>query len=267
MFKIGLCLSGGAAKSYVFVGLLKALEKENIPISILTGTSAGAIIAAFFGLGYSAKEIEEKTLDLINWNIGSISLFPKKSLLDNKNLKAYFQKNFENKNLEDFKIPLQISTTDLIEGKEYIIKEGPLVTALLATTAFPGMYPPIKINDKLLVDGGVLNNTPTDILKRLGSDFIITMNTYPEPKEDDYDNLLKVIFRSYQIIDINKIDNSLKIADFVFYPDLEGIKLTSIKQGKYIIDKGEESFYKQSDDFKKKLRLKKIKKFLTFGIL
>ncbi|HOK39488.1 MAG TPA: patatin-like phospholipase family protein [bacterium] len=266
MFKIGLCLSGGGAKSIVYIGLLKALEEEGIKLSVLSATSAGALIGALYSVGYSINEIEKIAVSLAEYSLTSISIFPKKSLFDNKNFLKFLEQYLNNKYFEDCKIPIFITATDLLKGEEVIFSKGELKLAVLASCSFPAIFPPVKYNDYLLVDGGVLNNTPTDILKKAKMNFIITADTYTYEEKEEYDNLLKILFRSYQLIDKMKIKFSLKKADFILKPELDEIGLTSLKEAKYIILKGYESFQRQKKEFYKKIRNSKIKYYLQFGL-
>jgi len=161
--KIGLALSGGGIRGVAHLGVLQALSDRGIEFSHISGTSAGAIAAAFFAGGYTPKETLEiikvaHLLRRLRPSIGSTGLL---SILHVEDLlKEYFPDN----NFSKLKIPISVTSVDLGEGKLVYFNDGELVKSLLASCCLPGLFKPIIINGHMFVDGGILNNFPVEPL-------------------------------------------------------------------------------------------------------
>jgi NTE family protein len=152
-----LVLSGGVARGLSHIGIYKALSEFHIVPKIIAGTSAGAIIGAFIAKGFHADEIADiasKTniISIRNFNPGSLGLFKPHSI------KRNLQKYLGNINFDALNVELVVAATDIKSGKPYYLKNGPLIPALLATSAIPVIYKPVTINDVLLIDGGISDN-------------------------------------------------------------------------------------------------------------
>ncbi len=168
--RIGLILSGGAARGFAHIGLLRALERADIPADVIAGTSMGAILGAFYANGYSAEEIYDiarsiSWRDIIDFSFGS-GLFKGQKL--HKFLAQHLPETFE-----ELKKPLVISTTDIETGEEVFIYRGDLITALRASSCFPGAFEPIFFNGRTLADGGIVNNIPVNAAAFLHADFTV----------------------------------------------------------------------------------------------
>jgi NTE family protein len=156
-----LVLSGGVARGLSHIGTCKALFELNIKPKIIAGTSAGAIIGAFIAKGFHADEIAEiaiKTniISLMNFRPGNLGLFKPSSI------KRNLQKYLGHINFEDLDIELVVAATDIKKGKPHYLKSGPLIPALLASSAIPMIYKPVKINHIMLIDGGISDNFPVE---------------------------------------------------------------------------------------------------------
>ncbi len=204
--KIGLALGGGGARGIAHIGVLKVLEKNGIKPDFIAGTSIGAFIGACYCLGMTAEELEKEVKRLGNKRkIFSDFLdfsSPRKSILKGKKLKKYFN-NFLGKDLKfgDLKIPLQIVSTDLGTGEEVIIKRGRVVNAIMSSVCVPGIFPPIEMGGRYLIDGGVVNPVPIDVAKSMGSDFVIGVDLISNSKGKIKDTgAVSVLFQAYEII-------------------------------------------------------------------
>jgi NTE family protein len=152
-----LVLSGGVARGLSHIGIYKALKEFNIVPKVIAGTSAGAIIGAFIAKGFDADEIaaiasKTNIISIRTFNPGNLGLFKPHSI------KRNLQKYLGNITFEDLNIELVLAATDIKKGKPHYIKNGPLIPALLATSAIPVIYKPVLINDILLIDGGISDN-------------------------------------------------------------------------------------------------------------
>lgn len=181
---VGLALSGGGARGLAHIGVLKVLEREGIPIDCLAGSSMGGIIAAAYSAGVTVAELEEEALRMAKLRelMKLVDpLPPRRGLLAGKRLRAYLSRFVDPRlTFRDLNLPLALTAVDLLSGEEIHLDEGPVIDALLATCAFPGVLPPVASNGYWLVDGGLLNNLPVDVVRNLGAEVVIASNVTPD---------------------------------------------------------------------------------------
>ncbi len=185
--KIGLALGGGAAKGIAHIGVLKAFEEEQIEISCISGTSVGALVASYHAFGQASDQIMSigATLNLskmINFT------WKKRGFFSTDPIKEMIHRDLGNVNIEDANIPLAICTTDIETGKQVIFDKGNLADAVCASMAVPGLFVPVQIGTRTLVDGGILENVPVSPLKAMGAGIIVAIDLthtkrYTEPKD------------------------------------------------------------------------------------
>jgi NTE family protein len=193
--KIGLTLSGGGAKGFAHIGVYEVLHKNKVPIHALAGSSIGAFVAAGIAQGKTPQDIYQVMRKLIKKKkhlIGLSSLgWTKGSLLDGK-LERGVMEELIPKDLEfkDLKIPLVVNAVDLENGEEVVFKEGNVFQAVLASSALPGLYPPVYYKDRLFVDGGILNYLPVNHCKAMGIDFQIAVDLQSFSSEQNISGLI-----------------------------------------------------------------------------
>jgi predicted acylesterase/phospholipase RssA/CRP-like cAMP-binding protein/CheY-like chemotaxis protein len=178
---IGLVLGGGGARTYAHLGVLKVLEEENIPIDMIAGTSMGAFIGALYTQGKTIEEILDISRE--NWkklNSPFSWTIPRVAFIKAKRLRQLVHNIFGDVLIEDLPIPFFCVAGDLVSGQEVVIGQGKLYEAILATGALPAFFAPVPINNMQLVDGGVVNNVPGDVLKKQGVDIVIAVDVTPE---------------------------------------------------------------------------------------
>lgn len=183
---VGLALSGGGARGLAHIGAIKALERSGIPIDILTGASMGGVIAAAYACGLSPDEIEQEAGELSRirkvLRLADPGL-PNAGLLRGRRLLAYFEERLGKRTFDDLNRPLALTAVDLNSRKEVVLQEGPISEALRATTAVPGLFMPLEREGMRLVDGGLLNNLPVDVARKMGADVVIAVDVEPDPEE------------------------------------------------------------------------------------
>jgi NTE family protein len=184
--KIGLALSGGGARGFAHVGILKGLEGAGIPVDYIAGASMGGLIGACYAKGKTAHELEaiiieiSKTRELMRL----IDLAPhRRGLLEGNKVRAFLAELLgDDCTFEDLAIPLAVTAVDLLTGREVVLNHGPLLPAIMSTTAVPGMFPPHVVGSYRLVDGGVLNNLPFDHARSMGADIVIAVDVQLDPQ-------------------------------------------------------------------------------------
>ena len=294
--KIGLVLSGGGALGMAHIGVLKMIEKYDIPIDYITGTSMGAIIGALYASGYTAAEIET-IITSIDWipllsdrkerntiDINDRELFEKSIItlhFEQGKLKlpegAIYGQNIYNllseltwhvRNIDDFTklpIPFKCLATDLQTGEAVVLEEGNLVDAVRASMAIPSVFSPIESGNRLLVDGGVVRNIPVSDIKRMGADITIVSDVgKPYYSKDELDSLLTVFDQMIKLTFSTANEYELSLADRVITYDLKDYSIASFTENRGIIEKGneaaadhEEYFRRLSEDFKRRKKTEK----------
>jgi len=178
--KVGLALSGGGARGLAHIGVLKVLEREGIPIDFLAGASMGGAVAAFYASGWSVESMEEEALRVSKLRhlieLVDYGLLTKPGLLEGQRVRRYLVERLGDITFDDLKIPLALVAVDLDSGEEVILRSGSVVEAVRATGSLPGLLAPLRLDGRLLVDGGVLNNLPADVVRRMGADIVIAVD-------------------------------------------------------------------------------------------
>jgi NTE family protein len=169
--RVGLALGGGAVRGWAHFGVLRAFERNRIPVDFIAGTSSGAVVAALAAIPATADEAIAK-LEPVASRMFRPRL-ARGSLLSSTGMRSALREMFDERRFEDLAVPLAVTATDLQAGSEAVLRSGPLVEALLASCAIPGIYPPQPLEGRLLVDGGVLNPVPSNLVLELGADVAI----------------------------------------------------------------------------------------------
>tara|TARA_Y100001970_G_scaffold179896_1_gene219030 strand:+ start:4626 stop:6974 length:2349 start_codon:yes stop_codon:yes gene_type:complete len=280
--KIALVLSGGGAKGIAQIPTLELIDSLNIPIDIIVGTSMGSITGATYSIGHSADEMKKMAFET-NWD-ASFSNNKERDKL------YFFQKNDHDKyrvifeldgispippiaftnghnsyinlnktigiyetitDFDNLYIPYRCNAVDLLSGNEIIFESGSLSKSLRASSSIPSVFSPVKDNDLLLVDGGVINNFPTDIANRLNADFIIGVNVAIDKKEmNDIATVFDVLSQSILLNGFKKRIENSKYADILIEPDLTKNSTLNFDYDNMIeiYNNGKKAAYSQLDD-------------------
>ncbi len=269
--KIGLVLSGGGAKGFAHIGVLKVLDSLNIKVDYVAGTSMGAIIGSLYASGYTGKQLDSifKSLDfddVINDNIPRAA----KTFYERDNSEKYgvtlpFEKfkislpsalsrgqnvyNLLSKltlhvtEIDDFKklpIPFFCMATNIETGESVILDSGNLAQAVAASGALPSLFQPVFIDDKILIDGGVTNNYPIDELRAKGMDVIIGVDVQDGLSDrKDLNSAPDILLQINNYRTINDMKLKAKKTDIYIKPDISNFTVISFSEGKKIIESGE----------------------------
>lgn len=269
--KIGLALSGGGARGLAHVGVLKALEEKKIPIDYIAGTSMGAIIGGLYATGMNADDLE--------WAVSTVDWENSMRPSSNRKLKNYRQRQEEQdyfvdlsiglskdgpksgsglvggqkimlelqrligtvptQHFDDFPIPFRAVATDLNAGEPYVIDHGDLTMALRASMSIPVLLGPVKFQGRMLVDGGILNNLPVNVVREMGADIVIAVNvSSPLATVDENSSVLSLAYQSIDVALVQNTISSLKKADIIITPKLEGITSSDFKKKQSLLAEG-----------------------------
>ncbi len=277
--RIGLSLAGGGAKGFSHVGVLKVLDSLGVKVDYIAGTSMGAIVGGLYASGYSGKEIEKIVMDT---DFYSLITDPKakrqETTFFNKSVDKYLlsiplkngkinlpssissgQKNvyllkelFKNvSGIHDFSklpIPFMCIATNLESGNMEIFEKGDLVQSIMASSAFPSLMDPVKINDSIYIDGAMTVNYPSKPLKDRGIDIVIGVDLNQDlSKREDLNSIIAIL---NQVIDFGikkDTERQYKYTDINIKPDLQGMTATSYDDKKKILDSGYAEGLKYTD--------------------
>lgn len=281
--KIGLALSGGGAKGFAHIGVLKILEKNNIKVDYITGTSMGALIGSLYSVGYSPDEIEKLILSY-NWqstlrNTGeskNIPLFQKniaknysislkyddklnfslpKSLKNTQNLYLDLKKLFwKVENIHDFKklpIPLGVIATDLNTGKAVRFTSGDLAQVVTASISIPTIFDPVKIKNNYYVDGLLSRNFPVEDAFAMGADIVIGVDVGTDLKKKDKYDILSVADQIFAIQSASSTEKQREKATILISPNVKNFKSTDFNSYSEIEKLGEKAALAKLNSLKK----------------
>ncbi len=249
---VGLALSGGAAWGMAHIGVLEVLEENQIPIDIITGTSAGAIVGAFYASGMSPKDMALTASDL-SWNDFLTPTIPNLGFFSTKGLEDFLDQNITVHDFSQLAIKLAVVATDLERGEEFIFQEGPVSKGVAASAAIPVVFEPVSYQGRILVDGGLINNIPDDLARNMGADIVIAVNLSGYSFEGKPENQIEVGLRSFNII--QKYRSRALEADIVITPDLTGISSADLEAYAEMIALGRKAAENALPEIKEKLGL------------
>ncbi|MEM6736156.1 MAG: patatin-like phospholipase family protein [Bacteroidota bacterium] len=236
-YKIGMALSGGGARGYAHLGILKALKEKGIVPDAISGTSAGAIAGAFISAGKEPEEAFEIIKGYRFFDLKTIRL-PRSGLFSLDKIKDSIEKELTYDRIENLPIPLFVAVTDMLEGKMEYFSEGPLSHTVQASSSIPVLFSPVEIEGKLYSDGGVLDNLPLKPLVNCCKKTII-INISPIRPIKEIKNLVQVATRMFQL-SINARDSEKKeLCNFYIEPpDIERYDFLDTKHAREIFDVG-----------------------------
>lgn len=231
--KIGLALGSGGFRGFALIGVLQALEENNIPIDYISGASIGSLIAAHYAVFKDLELLKGMIVGNSKNKLPSVfDLGLRGGLVKGNKFQKMIDRILGDHSFSNVKIPLRIIATDLGSGQAYIFKDGPLAISVQASCSVPVLFEPVKIKGHRLVDGGLSDPVPIEILKEMGAEKVIAVNLY---HKNEFVNkrftLTKVALRSTRIALYNLAQASIKSADIVISPDTsEHIKTNDFKK-------------------------------------
>ncbi len=202
-YRLGFALSGGGARGFAHVGVLRAFEERGIKPDVLAGTSAGSIVAALYADGYAPQHIIKLFSELNVRELVDVTL-PRNSLLKFDKFVHFLESKFHAKRIEDLQIPTLITVTDFDHGKSVFFDKGDLPIRVAASCAIPIVFAPIEIDGIHYVDGGVLCNLPATHLRDI-CDVVVGVNVSPLHHEQYEQNLLSIADRAYNFLSCGNV--------------------------------------------------------------
>jgi NTE family protein len=239
--RIGLAFGGGFARGIAHIGVLRALEKSSIPIHAVAGVSSGAIMAAAMAGGSSADEIQEIALsmkfrDVARWTVNLLGLAGSDRMI------TFLARLLKANRFEDMRIPLAIVATDLARGKSVTFHgQGDVVSPIRASCSYPGLFPPLRYQGKLLVDGFVSMEVPAAPLLQMGADRVISVAIPNQDGGEDYGNMFSVVSRCFQVMSSRTENCWRRYSNVVIAPPVADVSWDSFASANRLIELGERS--------------------------
>jgi NTE family protein len=237
---IGLALGGGFARGIAHIGVLKVLEEENIPVSLVAGTSVGALIGAAYCSGVTIAELEQMATrvrfkDFARWTLSRYGF------ASNERMIKFLSSILKVKTFEELLIPLAVTATDFSTGAGVVFHSGPLVDPVRASCAYPGMFLPVKIRGRLLVDGMLAHAVPTVPLREMGAQKVLAVHLRGTWTNSDAGprHLFDVIGQCFAIAQEMNCGLWKAAADLVIDPDVNGFKYDDFERSAELIRSGE----------------------------
>ena len=252
----GLALSGGGARGFAHVGVLRVLAEHNIPIEVVSGTSAGSIVGGALAAGMRADEIYDLSSKVGWYNMTGFSYSPR-GLLTNKPMGDLLTASLPATRFEDLQKPFAAVAYDIENSKEVVLQgKGNLITAIRASCAVPGVFVPVQDDEgRMLVDGGVVSPMPTRAVKKLGADAIIAVDvlscgsTFRHTPKTLVGTFIQAAMTLVRTASINQHYR----ADVVIEPQIAHIRPDEIRRRDELVSLGEEAALAKIDDIKELL--------------
>ena len=232
--KIGLALGGGAARGIAHIGVLNILEKEGIPIDVIAGTSAGAIVGSLYARSKNAALIKEKIAGMSGRRLTRLidPALPKTGFIKGEKFNDLMESFLDgNIKFSDLLIPFACTATDIDTGEAVVLDRGSVIEAVRASISLPGIFTVVRRGGRYLVDGVLTNPVPVNLAQKMGADFVIAVNVIPgvldhfhrseeSTKGAREPNIIHVLLQSIHIGTYSLVKASLEKADVVIEPDV-----------------------------------------------
>ena len=236
-YRIGLALSGGAARGVAHLGVVKALYERDIRPDCIAGTSIGAIFGALLADGHDPEELLKFFLGKKMVSYMGIT-FGKIGLLKMPGLRNDLKKHLKARTFEELEIPLFITSTNLNSGKVEYFSQGDLIDKVIASASIPGLFTPVRMDDTLYVDGGVLDNLPVTPLKSICKKIIGVHVNFTGP-EDDIESAMSIVERAFHLSIGARIEETANECDLFIEPEeLQHYRLMDMSNAQEMFDIG-----------------------------
>lgn len=238
--KIALVLGGGAARGFAHIGVIKALEAQNIVPDIIVGTSAGSVVGALYAAGYSGFELQQVSMQMEESQVSDWSL-PNRGLLKGEALQDFINRAVKQRTLENMKKVFAVVATDLHSGEMIVFRTGNTGMAVRASSAVPGLFQPVMINGHEYVDGGLVAPVPVRVARMLGANFVIAVDISDKPKNNKTESSIDILLQTFNIMGQSISQYELPEADMVIKPATPGISATDFKDRHIAVLQGEKA--------------------------
>jgi NTE family protein len=222
--KIGLVLGGGAARGFAHIGVIQVLEEAGIRPSLVVGTSAGSLVAAFYASGKTGAQLQQvaESMEEATFADWTLPIFSR-GMLRGEALARYVGMQINGRLIENMPLPLGIVATDLNSGHGVLFQRGDTATAVRASSAVPALFQPVKIAGHEYVDGGLVSPVPVRYARQMGAELIIAVDISNAPEGNSAIDTLQILLQTFSIMAKSINSFELREADVVVRPSLVGV--------------------------------------------
>lgn len=262
--RLVLVLGGGGTRGIAHVGVLEELEKANIPIDVVIGSSAGSIVGALYADCLSTEHLKDVFLSLKSNYIMDLNLlYCRYGLCQGRTLRRFLDTNLDATCFEELKIPFFAVSTDLYSGELVPIGGGPIIPAVEASAAIPFVFTPVNLHGRVLVDGGVIDPCPVRVAKHFEADVVVAVELCNLLPHRFPTNLVGVASRSLEIIFVWQTEDCIKNADIVISPELGQTSCFEDKYNEAMYQAGKEAALQMIPKIKELLAKKALERDLS----
>lgn len=285
--KVGIALGTGAARGLAHIGVLKALQREGIPIDFISGTSMGALVGGCFAAGIPVEDLERLALEIDAKKVRSYfsPSFTRHGIAHGRTIEDILRDIIGDITFDQLKIPLAVMCTDLITGDEVVLKSGSVIKALRASISLPVIFTPVKYNGSLLVDGGLVDPLPVSAVAQMGADIIIAVDVTrnieqsilmaakpprydkvrslfsrwkkgdPKEKPEWTPGMFQVMLQTIKVMEakLTELQIAEEKVDILLKPSLNHILFLDFKKSNELISRGEEVVMKSLSEIRDKI--------------
>lgn len=238
--KVALVLGAGAAKGFAHIGVLKILEANRVPVSMIVGTSAGSFVGCLSAYGYDAYQLQRIAIAIDKSEIADLTV-PDNGFIKGEKLAEYVNRTLRNTPIEKLRIPFHAVATDIQSGQETVFERGNTGTAVRASCSIPGIFRPVRVGDRVYVDGGVVSPVAVDAAKRLGADVVIAVDVSADVGAPPPESTIETIMQSVSIMYARLGAIQLARADVVIRPKVGHIGSADFSKRHEAIMEGEKA--------------------------
>jgi NTE family protein len=239
--KIALVLGAGSSKGFAHIGVLKILESNKIPIHLIVGTSVGSVVGSLYAYGYDAFSLQKLSFSIQKEDIADPLIVPNNGFIKGERLEEFVNKRVKHTPMEKLKIPFFAVATDLEKGQEIVFAKGNTGTAVRASCSIPGIFRPVKISNKIYVDGGVVSPVAVEAAKRLGADVVVAVDISSALDHTQPEGTIDTILKSINIMYSKLGSIQLAQADVVIKPKVAYIGSADFSKKHEAILEGEKA--------------------------
>lgn len=232
MPSIGLALGSGASRGLAHIGVLKALKESKIPIDMIAGTSAGALIGALYCSGVDFRVMEKIAQEIPRKDLIDLSV-PRIGFIKGNIIEELVKLLTRGMKIEDLDMPFKAVAVDLISGEEVVFDKGYIYKAVRASISIPAIFTPVYTEDMVLVDGGIMERVPIRVVKEMGADIVIGVDVGFSGIKGNIGSIFDVIFRSIDIMEKEILKNRIIEADILikpYLPDIDPLRFDQVEE-------------------------------------
>jgi NTE family protein len=238
--KIALVLGAGASKGFAHIGVIKILESNKVPIHMIVGTSVGSAVGSLYAYGFDAFQLQKFSFSVEKGDIVDLTI-PDNGFIKGEKLEGFVNKIVKNTPIEKLKIPFYAVAADIQNGQEVAFGKGSTGMAVRASCSIPGVFRPVKIGERMYVDGGVVSPVAVDVAKRFGADVVIAVDISAEVERPFPENTIETILQSFNIMYSKLASIQISKADVVIKPKVGHIGAADFSKRHEAVMEGEKA--------------------------